>query len=45
MNVDDNILCNFTDATSQLMRDDGVTPWNGPQEKHSSFFQVLIDVL
>ena len=45
MNLDDDILYNLTNANSQLMRDDGVTPWKGPQEKHSLFFRVLIDVL
>jgi hypothetical protein len=26
----DEILYNFRDATSQLMTDDGITPWRGP---------------
>jgi hypothetical protein len=26
VDLDDDVLYNFTDATSQLMRDDGVTP-------------------
>jgi hypothetical protein len=25
------------------MRDDGITPWRGPREKHTLFYQVLID--
>ena len=38
MNLDDNILYNLTDATSQLMRDDGVTPWKAPRKNiHCSF--------
>ena len=38
MDLDDDILYNFTDSTSQLMRDDGVIPWKGPQENiHCSF--------
>ena len=45
MDLDDDILYNFTDSTFQLMRDDDVTPWKGPQEKHLLSFQVLIDVL
>ena len=32
MNLDDDILYNFTDASSQLMRDDDITPWRGLQE-------------
>ena len=43
MNLDDDVLYNFTDASSQLMKDDGVTPWRGPREKHPLFFQCLID--
>jgi hypothetical protein len=43
MNLDDDVLYNFTDASSQLMRDDGITPWRGPREKHPLFYQVLID--
>ena len=43
MELDDDVLYNFTDATSQLMRDVGITPWRGSQEKHPLFFQVLID--
>ena len=31
-------------ATSQLVRDDDITPWRGPRENHPLFFQVLIDV-
>ena len=26
MELDDDVLYNFTNATSQLMRDDGITP-------------------
>jgi hypothetical protein len=44
MNLDDDVLYNFTDASSQLMRDDGITPWRGPREKHPLFYQVLIGV-
>jgi hypothetical protein len=44
MNLDDDILYNFTNASSQLMRDDGITPWRGPRKKHSLFYQILIDV-
>jgi hypothetical protein len=43
MNLDDNVLYNFTDASSQLLRDDGITPWKGPREKHLLFYHVLID--
>jgi hypothetical protein len=43
MNLDDDVLYNFTDASSQLMKDDDVTPWRGPREKHSLFLQCLID--
>ena len=43
MNLDDDVLYNFTDTSSQLMRDDGITPWRGPREKHPLFYQVLID--
>lgn len=28
----------------QLMRDDGITPWRGPQVKHPLLLQVLIDI-
>ena len=45
MNLDDDILYNFMDASSQLMRDNGLTPWRGLQEKQSLFIQVLIDGL
>ena len=38
MNLDDDVLYNFTDASSQLMKDDGVTPWRGPREKYPLFF-------
>jgi hypothetical protein len=41
----DEILYNFRDATSQLMTDDGITPWRGPWEKYSLLFQILIGVL
>jgi hypothetical protein len=44
MNLDNDILYNFTNASSQLMRDDGITPWIRPREKYSLFFQYLIDV-
>jgi hypothetical protein len=40
MNLDDDVLYNFTDASSQLMRDDNITPWKGPREKHPLFYQV-----
>ena len=43
MNLDDDILYNFADFNSQLMRDDSITPWRGPQEKHPLFFQCLIN--
>lgn len=45
MDLDNDILYNFMDATSQLMRDNGLTPWRGPQEKQSLFIQVLVDAL
>lgn len=45
MYLDDDLLYNFTDITSSLMRYDGFTPWRGPQQKHSLFFQVLINAL
>ena len=32
MNLNDDVLYNFTDASTQLMRDDGITPWRGPRE-------------
>ena len=44
MDSDDDVLYNFTDATSQLMRDDGLIPWRGQREKYPMFFQILIDV-
>ena len=38
MDLDDDVLYNFTEATFQLMRDDGVTPWEDSQENiHRSF--------
>ena len=43
MDLDDDVLYNFTDVTSQLIRDDGVTPWRGSREKHPLYFQVLIN--
>jgi hypothetical protein len=43
MNLDDDVLYNFTDARSQLMRNDGITPWKGPRERHPLFYQVLIN--
>jgi hypothetical protein len=42
MNLDDDVLCNFTNASSQLMKDDGITPWRGPRERHL-FFQPGFD--
>ena len=45
IDLDDDVLYNFKDDTSLLMRDDGVTVWKGPQEKHTFFFKVLIDAL
>jgi hypothetical protein len=42
MNLDDDVLYNFIDASSQLMRDDGITPWKGPQERHPLFYQTLL---
>lgn len=45
MDLDGIILYNFMDATSQLMRDESVTPWRGPWEKLLLFFWVSIDVL
>ena len=45
MDLDDDVLYNFMGVTSQQMRDDGVTPWKGPREKHPLFFQVLINDL
>ena len=44
MNLDDDILYNFTDASSQLIRDDDITPWRGLRKKHPLFLQCLIDV-
>jgi len=43
MNLDDDVLYNFTDASSQLIRDDDITSWRGLQKKHPLFFQSLID--
>ena len=38
MDLDNDILYNFTDATSELMRDDDVTPWRGHKKNiHYSF--------
>ena len=31
MNLNDDVLYNFTDVSSQLMRDDGITLWWGPR--------------
>ena len=39
MDLDDDISYNFTDSTSQLMRDDGVIPWKGLQENIHCFFK------
>ena len=30
MNLDDDVLYNFTNVTSQLIIYDGVTPWRAP---------------
>ena len=38
MNLHDDVLSNFTVASSQLMRDDGNTPWRGPRKRHLLFF-------
>jgi hypothetical protein len=27
LNLNDGVFYNFTEASSQLMRDDGITPW------------------
>jgi len=35
MDLDDDVLFNFTDATSQLIRDNNIPPYRGPQEKAS----------
>ena len=35
MNLNNDVLYNFTDASYQLMRDDGITPWRGPRDKTS----------
>ena len=43
MNLNDDVLYNFTDASSQLMRDGGITPQRGPREKLPIFYQHLID--
>ena len=43
MNLDDDVLYNFIDANSQLMRYDGVTSWKGSREKDPVFLQVLFD--
>lgn len=45
LNLGNEILYNLLNATSRLMRDDGITRWRGPQEEHSLFPQALIDVL
>ena len=38
MDLNDDVLYNCTDATSQLMRDDGVTPWRDHEKNiHCSF--------
>jgi hypothetical protein len=42
INLDDDVLYNFTDVSSQLMWDDGITPWRGPQEKHPLFYYVWL---
>ena len=38
MDSDNEVLYNFTYATSQLLRDDDVTPWRLSQEKHPIVF-------
>ena len=40
MNLDDIVLYNYTNASSQLMRDDGITPWRGHEKNiyYSSMF-------
>ena len=38
MDSDNEVLYNFTYATSQLLRDDDVAPWRLPQEKHPIIF-------
>ena len=43
MNLDDDVLYNFTDVGFQLMRYDSITPSKGMQEKHPLFYHVLID--
>ena len=35
INLNNDVLYNFTDASSQLIGDDGITPWRGPQRKTS----------
>ena len=43
MNLDDEILYNFKDYDSQLMRDNGVTPWKGAQQRSFKFlFKFLL---
>lgn len=37
IDLNDDILYNFTNATSQLMRYPNVICWRGPQEKHPLF--------
>ena len=34
MDLDDDVLYNFMDASSQLVRDNGDTPWKSQQEKY-----------
>lgn len=45
MDLDCDVLYNFVNATSQLMKYDGVTSCRGPRKKKPLFFQVLIDAL
>ena len=35
------LIQNFTNEPDQMMR--GNVPWRGPQEKHQSFYQMLIE--
>ena len=43
MNLDDNVLYNCTDASSQVMRDDSITPWRDHKENihYSSRFLLM----
>ena len=42
MNLDDDVLYNFTDASSQLIGDDCITPWRGLRKNIHCFSNVWL---